>query len=353
MADPAELIVARRMIEDRALKGCDRSVDHAVVDYADENSDMGVHGVIANEARSTSLFGGRRVVSVTHADSIELGKAPKRRTKKAAPPANDPLELLIDSLPEGGDPPVVLVFQAVAFDRRKRVFKLLAERGAVVEVTPPDATTLRAYFEDIASQYNIQVDRAVAQRLWDQLGGGDPARLRQTADRLLLDVGEGGRLTVDRVMDLVPRDRESQVFAITDAVNAGNVVRAIEVTHLLIEHGEQPLMIIGTLAAHYRKLLQVDGAIRAGARRPDEVAKALGMNPYYASKLHSQVQRMRPGALRRAIGTIAAADLALKQTSIGDAKKSQRRWMEEVLISLVRGRRLRSRWSVTRAIDAL
>jgi hypothetical protein len=36
-ADPGELNAPRRQIEDMALTGNDRSVDHAAVDYADDN----------------------------------------------------------------------------------------------------------------------------------------------------------------------------------------------------------------------------------------------------------------------------------------------------------------------------
>lgn len=356
-ADPAELIAARRQIEDVVLRGADRRVDHAVVDYADDNREEGVHAVIANEARSTSLFGGRRVVSVTHADALDYGskrKKPGKSSKSRSSAASaDPLQLLLETLPDSGDPPVVLIFQASRFDRRKAAFKELAAKGAVVEVRAPDAGVLRAYIEQSAQRHNIRVDRAVAQRLWDLLGGADPARLRQTADRLLLDVGEGGHLTTDRVMDLVPRDRESQVFAITDAINAGEVVTAFEVAHLLIEHGDHPLMLIGALAAHYRRLLQVQGAMDSGASHPDQVASALKLHPFYAKKLVAQVRRIRPAVLERAMRTLAEADLALKQTAIGEAKKAQQRWFEEVILALVRGRALRDRWRAAEAWQAV
>lgn len=105
----------------------------------------GVHAGIAHETRSTSLFGGRRVVSVTHADSLNFGKAPKRRKKAAPASAKDPLELLVSSLPTEGNLPIVLILQAVRFDRRKRAFKVLHSNnqnlGGPVRLTQVAATT--------------------------------------------------------------------------------------------------------------------------------------------------------------------------------------------------------------------
>ncbi len=345
-ADPGELIAARRAIENIALKGCDRSVDHALIDYTDDNSGIGVHAVIANEARSTSLFGSRRVVSVTHADGLDFDKAPKRKPrknakKKRAPKGGDPLELLLTSLPTGGNPPIVIILQAERFDRRKRAFKELAARGAIVEVEPPSPRSLQAHIEEVARAHNIRVDRSVAQRLWDHLGGGDPARLRQTADRLLLDVGVGGHLTGAAVDDLVPFDRESQVWAITDAITARDITRALTVVHLLLEHGEHPLVIVGSLASHYRTLMRVDAVMQEGLHRPDDIASRLKLHPFRTRKLCEQLTRMRKGTLERAVQTVHEADLALKQTSIGDRKNAERRWIEQLLIALIRNRRLR------------
>ena len=354
VADAGELIAARRLIENAALRGSDRKVDHAIVDYVDENAEGGAHQVIAHEARSTSLFGGVRVVSVTHADTLAFDKPAKRgRGKNAAPAKVDPLERLLGSLPERPPSPVVLIFQAVRFDRRVRAFKMLAERGAIVSVEPPSPHRLARYIDRTADRHKITVQSGVAQRLWDHLGGGDPGRLRQTADRLLLDAGPGGKLTVAQVEDLVPWDREAQVWAITDAIAGADVGAAFSVAHLLVEHGEVPLMIVSTLAGHYRRLMQVDAALLDGARTPDDVAARNGMHPFVARKSVEQLRRMRAGALATAVATLAQADLALKRTAIGDRKNAERRWLEQLVLALIRGRPLRLGGPSTSASAAL
>lgn len=355
-ADPQALLAAARFIEAAAMAGGDPSIDHVKVDYIDgDHLAAGIHTVIAGEARSMSLFGGRRVITVSHAETLDYGgeKAEGRRKKKggaSADVADDPLEKLIESATgQGGPAPFVLIFVAERFDRRKRAYLHLAAAGAVVTVTPLDASRLQGYIEHAASAHGIRVDRGVAQRIWDRLGGAEAARLRQTADRLLLDAGPGGHLTVRHVEDVVPMDREAAVWAITDAVASEDLARCIGVLHLLLNQGTEPLAMVGFLASHYRSLMRVASG-RARGLDAQAIADQTRLHPFRVKKMGDQLRHMRPGRLEQAVATLAEADTLLKASAMG--ADAPARWMEQVLTALTRGRPLR-RLEKRRAIDTL
>ena len=340
-ADPQALQAATRAIELAALAGGDPSMDHVKVDYIDgDHQAAGIHNVIVGEARSVSLFGGRRVVTVTHADTLEYGgaRADGRTKKRAGASDLDPLERLIDGLPPADAAPFVLIIVAERFKRSERAFKHLASVGAVVAVATLDAGRLQSYLEEQGGEFDIDVDRGVAQRIWDRLGGGDGARLRQTADRLLLDVGQGGRLTVRHVEEVVPMDREAAVWAITDAITDGDMGRCLGVLHLLLQQGTAALAMVGFLASHYRAMMQVQAAMNAGNDRAG-VARATGVHPFRVGKMMAQLRSMRPGRLEQVEANLAEADTILKASSLG--ADAPARWMEQVLLSLTRGTALR------------
>lgn len=340
-ADPQALQRATRAIELAAMAGGDPSMDHVRVDYIDgDHQAAGIHTVIVGEARSVSLFGGRRVVTVTHADTLEYGgaKAEGRTRKKASASQIDPLQRLIEGLPTSGPPPFVLIFVAERFKRSEKAFKHLASVGAVVAVAALDPRKLQSYLEEEALRFNIQVERGVAQRIWDRLGGGDGARLRQTADRLLLDVGPGGKLGVRTVEEVVPMDREAAVWAITDAVTDGDVARCFGVLHLLLQQGTAALGMVGFLASHYRAMMQVQAAVNAGHDRSG-VAKATGVHPFRVSKMMGQLRGMRPGRLEQAVANLAEADVVLKASTLGGDASA--RWMEQLLLCLAHGKPVR------------
>lgn len=336
-ADPWALLAVARQIEATALRGGDPSLDLVRIDYIDgDHAGDGVHALMANEARSMSLFGGRRVVNVSHCEGLDYGAGGKRKKDTG----DDPLEKLVDGLPDGGPPPFVLILSASRFDRRKKAYKDLAEKGAVVEVRPMDAAQLGRYLEEAAAPFEIRVDRAVAQRIWDRLGGGEPARLRQTVDRLLLDVGPRGHVTVELVEDVVPIDREAAVWAITDAIADADVGRGLGVLHLLIEHGQEPIAIGAFIASSVRSQLRVASLLAAGLR-DDAIAGELGMHPYRAKQLVRQVSARRPEHLRAALETCATLDRVLRSTAIGDRKAATARWLETAIVALCHGRPMR------------
>ncbi len=353
-ADPAALRAAVARIEAAALRGGDPALDQVRIDYLDgDHAGDGVHALIASEARSMSLFGGRRVISVLHCEEFDYDAGGRKRkpSKKAAAAgeaeeaATDPLERLLQSLPaarEGlGRPPFVLILSATRFDRRKRAWAELQQRGVLVAVAPMDPPGLQAYIEEQARIFGIRVDRQVAQRIWDRLGGGESARLKQTADRLLLDAGPGGTLTVAQVEAVVPMDREAAVWAITDAIAEADAQRGLTVLHMLLEHEQEPIAICAALAANLRGLLRVADAIGQGRTTEAELAAHTGWHPYRAKLVAQQVRRMKPQQLERALQTVADLDVQLRASMIPDRKIASARWLESAILALCSGQPMR------------
>lgn len=352
-ADPQALLEVARAIEQAALAGGDPSLDLVRIDYLDgEFLGQGIHFAIAQEARTMSLFGGRRVVTVVHADKLDFdaakGKGAKLKSRKDLG-GDDPLETLAEGV-RGitSAPPFVLIFVAEHFDRRRRAFKTLAQVGAVVEVAPLTPITLHNYLESQAASWRIKIERGVGQRIWDRLGGSDASRLRQTADRLLLDAGPDGALTVRQVEASVPMDRDAAMWAITDALADEDVTRALTVLHLLLDHvapsqrDGEVMKTMGFLVSHYTALMRLASA---WARNQSEaqIAAETGIHPFRLKNLARQLRAMKPGRLETAIGALDAADAILKSSGIGDRRVAVTRWMEQLLLSLARGVPLRLR----------
>lgn len=360
-ADPQALLAAARSVEQAALKGGDPSLDLVKIDYLDGDSQgHGVHSLITQEARSMSLFGGRRVITVVHADDLAFaeGDGAKTKGRKKAAQGDDPLEVLVGTLdPASTRPPFVLIFVGEHFDRRRRSWKTLAQAGAVVEVAPLTVPTLQGYIEGEAQPWHIQVERNVAQSIWNRLGGSDASRLRQTADRLILDAGPQGQLTVKMVEDSVPMDREAAIWAITDAIAEEDVTRALTVLHLMLdglsstERTGEIMRIMGFLASQYTALLHVASG-RARGKNEGQLAQELGMHPFRLKNLMRQLNAMKPGRLEVALSAVDAADQVLKSSALGDAKMAAGRWMEQLVIALARGLPLRLR-PASSVMDAL
>jgi DNA polymerase III delta subunit len=348
-ADPSALREVAGRIEAVALRGGDASVDRVHVDYLDgDHAGTGsIHALISQELRVMSLFGGRRVVTVLHADGLAFGdgEAKTRRAKKKVDDATDPLEAVLAGLDSASRrAPFVLILVAERFDRRKRAWKAIQQAGAVIEVAPLTVPALQSYLVATGRPFGITVDDAAAQRIWDRLGGADAARLRTTADRLLLDAGPGGKVTVARVDDTVPLDRDAAAWAVTDAIAEGDAVRALAVLHMVVDPAdgfeEDVARFCGFLNGHYYLLAKAH-ALLASGRSESQVGEDLGVHWFRAKNLVRQVRSSKPGRIEAALQALDAAETMRKASAIGDRRAGVLRWVEQLVLALVHGTPLR------------
>ena len=133
-------------------------------------------------------------------------------------------------------------------------------------------------------------------------------------------------------------DREAAVWAITDAIAQRDLSRALSILHLLLEHGTEPLAIVGFLASHHRGLMQV-AAARAEGLDKGQIAARTGLHPFRVGKMMIQFRDMRSSRLHRAVTAVAQADAILKRSKLG--RDAGGRWLEQLLVALSRGRPLR------------
>lgn len=349
-ADPQALLAVAARIEEAALAGGDRDLDHVKVDYLDgDHQATGIHDLIALEARSMSMFGLRRVVTVVHCDGLSFGESTKSSKKaKAEAPHEDSLEKLLNSFdPSVTNPPCVVIFIAEHLSRASRVCKAIGRAGAIVEVPPLTVATLQQYFETEAAAWKIAIERGVAQKVWDRLGGADPARLRQTADRLLLDAGPKGTISLQSVEDTVPMDRDAAIFALTDAIASQDPLRVLTVLHLMLEHvppsarEEEVNRIVGFLSSQFQLLLRIQALLQRGYSEGD-IAAETGKSPYYIGNLCRQLRNMRPpGRLEASLARVADMEAIVRGTQLGDRKAATARWLEQAVLSLTRGAEVR------------
>jgi DNA polymerase III delta subunit len=77
----------------------------------------------------------------------------------------------------------------------------------------------------------------------------------------------------------------------------------------LLEQGDEPLVLFGSLVAHVRRLLR---ARRYADQSAAAVGEALGLPSWRAERLQKQARSYREDELVDAIGILAAADVEIK-----------------------------------------
>lgn len=240
---------------------------------------------LADEAASSSLFGGARWIRVRASGDEVL----------------DAVEALVAS-PQAGNP-VAIVTGALKPASKLLKLALASPLIAAFASYMPEARDAVPLVNALASAVHLRMSSDLAQRIFDA-AAGDRAVIAREVEKLALFVDASEErpvtLTAEAVDALGAGEGESSSTALIDAVLTGQVRDAVEEQRAVAEAGEHGIPLV---RATLRRLLQL-AALRAEA---DRSSLAQVMNGPSAKALFWKDKPMVEAELRR----WRSADLAM------------------------------------------
>lgn len=186
-----------------------------------------------------------------------------------------------------------------------------AAGGEVVTADAPTGRGRESWVAEWLSAHDLRLDAAARRRVVEQLGD-DPGALVELGERLRGAFGTDGPLGADDLEPFLGQAGGVPPWELTDAIDAGDATTALaKLERMLDGGGRHPLQILATLQSHFGRMLRLDGA---EARGEKDAAVLLGLrgSTYPAKKALAQTRRLGGPGVRRGIGLLAEADLALR-----------------------------------------
>lgn len=243
---------------------------------------------LADALDALPVLAARRLVVLRDADA----RSPGAQKTVAA------LAELVPRLSERSDTTLVVI--AANVDRRARWVRACIAAEALVECeSPRSARDLAAFVRAEAKRQQVSLERGVAERLVERVGP-QLYVLRQEIAKAALLAGPGAAVTPEHIERATSDVAEEKIWDLTDAIGEGRTGDALGVLTRLLRSGAPPPVLLGSLAAHFRRLLRArHGAAPAGP-------------PFVVRKLQSQARRYSPPRLEACLSAIHEADLVLK-----------------------------------------
>ena len=227
---------------------------------------------------------------------------------------DDPRKVTLKAFAEYLEKPApftVLVFEVPKLDHRQRLYKILAEKALIVELTlgNESAASLAA---QMAKELGVEIDRPAAALLADILNS-EPARVQLEIQKLASYVQGRGRITSADVEELVVAARKNTVWQLADMLATRRRDAALEFLDNLLREGEEPIGLVGVLAWMYRKLIEARDlpAHTSGF----QAARPLGMRPEAAEAAVRNAHRISKQDLINGLIALAEADNQLKSSN--------------------------------------
>jgi len=248
---------------------------------------------LADQARTLPVFASRRLVVIRH-----VHEAKAEQLEAFAAYLDDPI------------PETVLLVTAAGIDKRRKFFQKFAQIGEIVEFRRLYDNQLPQFIRDRAKASG-RTFTAAALKLFCRRVGNDLAEVVGELDKLASYVGEQEFIEEGDVAAVVSDTRVESVFALTDAIGAGEAAVALRLLHRLLDDGQSPLVILSMLVRHFRQLWKIRELLSQGVAQK-ELPRRIGINPYFLSGLLIQAERSSDSRLREAFPRFLAVDLALK-----------------------------------------
>ena len=198
-------------------------------------------------------------------------------------------------------------------DRYQKIREDLGPFCGIVELSRVQEGQAVRWIGEYCATREVKIDADGARELVDALGA-DMMMVSNELEKLILYVGEKGKITLGDVETMVLAAKQRSLYELTDAISSKDRVRALEVLDALLSTGDGEEAAIGhlyMLAKTFRQMLDqrmLWAALWQGFRVP----------PFAADDIIRQARRYKSKReLTRAIRLVAKADLALRSNPPG------------------------------------
>ena len=223
----------------------------------------------------------------------------------------------------------VVIFIADELDKRRRFVKNLLDNSVAAEFTLLSDAGLTDWAKGKLKEFNAQADDLALRQLI-ALVGNNVLRLTNEIEKLAVAALPDSIITFDLVENLVPNSRELNNFDLTDYLLSKNRARALQMLRKILSDGAEPLMLLGLIAANFRRLFLAKELMSQGVDR-SEVARIIKLPYRKQEDFLANARRAETENLSWILRRIGETDLAIK-TSKGGSGASGARLQIEILV---------------------
>ena len=277
-------------------------IEHAL---EPEQHDFNLDRVYGSEAEASQVLGlcqgfpvmaERRVIIVREFEKLENNREFKTYAQQPNPQA------------------VVFLACTTKPNLSAHPYRALKQHAAWSHFKPLYDNEMPGWIQEHVRAQGHEIEPQAVQMLADYVGA-DLQTAASEVQKLITFAGQRSTLTTDDVLAASGQTREFNVFELQSAIGEGRATDAHRIAGRLLQQASNPqsesIMMVAVLNAYFDKLwkLQVPNA---GRMSNTEVARRIGVSPYFAKEYVFAARRFSREAIEQAFAALLAADHELK-----------------------------------------
>lgn len=224
---------------------------------------------IIEESQTLPFLSDRKAVVVNDAFSFTGARVKSE--------VNHDIDRLVDYLTNKNDD-TLLIFKVFneQLDNRKKITKVMKQKGSVTEVAEMNEQEIRQYLSGMLTENEVAMDKNAMDTFISRTGINYETVTNEMNKLILYADAE---ITEDDVEAVVSISLEQNIFKLTDLILSRNKAKAVRLLRELILQKEEPMQLLHLIIAQFRLLYQVKLLVSQGYQ-PDNIAKSLKVHPY-------------------------------------------------------------------------
>jgi len=176
------------------------------------------------------------------------------------------LDRLIEFIQKGIPLNHFLILTATRIDKRKKIYKAIADKGLIIDCSVPtgarktDMDEQRTVLQNVAGQILSKSGKTIDNQAFHalvDLTGFNLDLLSQNLEKLVAYSGKSRTISTADVKTVIIRDKKDPIFNLTNAFMAKDIKNALFYLNSLFNEGFHPLQILKSFENQIRKLILV------------------------------------------------------------------------------------------------
>ncbi len=205
-------------------------------------------------------------------------------------------------------------------DAKASLVSAVSDVGTVKAFNRLDEAGLVVWIKKEARKQGKEITDSAARRL-ASIAGTRLRDVKSELDKIILYALDSGTIENKDVEDAGIDCKEETIFALSDAIGAKDLKKALKVYSKL--SGEEPLKLLGAIARQIRILLKLKSS-QARGEASSSSASSLGIPQFYIGKYINMSRNFTSNELVRAIDALKSADTGLKTSRMPDGMVIER-----------------------------
>lgn len=290
---------------------CDAILDHCLQEWEKDFNQTVFYG--ADVTADTVITAARRFPMMAERQLVVVKEAQQMKSlEQLSIYCQQPLESTV----------LVILMHGASADKRRALYKSVLKTGVIVESGALRDYEVPQWIQSYYEGRGLHIHPEAAQLLAES-AGTDLGKIAVETDKLLKNLPEGVKeVSVADIEKNVGVSRQFSVFELTKCLSYRQAAQALKIAAHM---GEAPRfalpMVVAPLFTHFSRILKYHALLPSRPSQGD-VARVLGVNPYFVKEYDTAVRHYSLPQCMRVISLLADYDYKGKGGDAGEATPS-------------------------------